>query len=103
MWKKPTVFMSHLFQKILSEVYFKRSFETNSSRNSVPTHYVRIKLSNPFTCNKCPRRYKYERDLRYHQKICGTAPMHSCTMCDYTTNRKFNLKLHYRHRHKIDT
>lgn len=57
-----------------------------------------------FTCGDCGRLFSWPSSLRLHQKVaCGKMPNFYCTMCDYKTHFKGNLKRHVNgvHRTKI--
>ena len=61
-----------------------------------------LKVDGVYKCPYCPitkpRKSKMDEHIQIHT---GEKP-HECSICDYATNRKYNLKLHYINKHKVE-
>jgi len=56
-----------------------------------------------YACQWCGRNFSWPSSLRLHQKMaCGKPPNFCCTVCDYKSNFKGNLKRHLFCKHNID-
>ncbi|TGZ50657.1 Zinc finger protein [Temnothorax longispinosus] len=56
-----------------------------------------------YACQLCGRNFSWPSSLRLHQKMaCGKPPNFYCTICDYKSNFKGNLKRHMCCKHNID-
>lgn len=54
------------------------------------------------TCEWCGRPFSWPSSLRLHQRMaCGKPPNFCCTICDYKSNFKGNLKRHLLCKHRI--
>ncbi|XP_031367340.1 zinc finger Y-chromosomal protein 2-like [Apis dorsata] len=59
-------------------------------------------IGNRHTCEWCGRPFSWPSSLRLHQRMaCGKPPNFCCTICDYKSNFKGNLKRHLFCKHRI--
>lgn len=70
-------------------------FEENIFNNECDNYMPIEQTMNTFVCNVCNRRYKYIRNLQYHQKYqCGKEPKFKCEICSRTFYHLGNMKRH---------
>ncbi|XP_011882303.1 PREDICTED: zinc finger X-chromosomal protein-like [Vollenhovia emeryi] len=79
-----------------SQQYSYYSHKSRQNRNDA-TKSVK------YPCQWCGRNFSWPSSLRLHQKMaCGKPPNFYCTICDYKSNFKGNLKRHLFCKHNID-
>ena len=49
----------------------KMKFRSTVMIAYISQHYMKVHGEKQFECEKCNNRYRLERELRYHQKICN--------------------------------
>ena len=62
--------------------------------------HISLEHSSSYMCSLCGKRYMYLKSFNNHQKsVCGSELYFECNHCSFSTNYKFNLKVHIKSKH----
>ncbi|CAG9831545.1 unnamed protein product [Diabrotica balteata] len=74
---------------------------------SICTLFLTTSLLDPITatasCQTCGKIFKNVNSLRAHMSLdCMKTSFFTCKACPFTSKRRFNMKMHYATKHKIE-